>query len=434
MKKTHVFLIALLFPFFLNSLFSQHEFSQITRLDTIICFKDIAHEGYPIPTRSGVVRHFTHNDTTLLLFREARENTYFGYLVDHVDGGVHPLYMNFGEFYTRNTWRGGDDNLSSIQLGDDYIFAQAQNKIFEFKKDFDQDTLYASTRYNDNRGIGDSYFGAFVLEGANMVIQYRLRNSLSETKISLYSMDAKASSSWRDRFRGLFREGEVAPVRDLQLINNVRPHFEVPVFGNFTPNHYLDFDENAFYVLSPLTQNVYRYNLDLEFLDSLSFDKANWKDTPDDIVNKINDLRQIVEALPILEKEIYRSCRSFSTRIYADGGYLYVLNENLDTCYTFFFDVFRINGNQQLEKVYEDLQVFVIQSGDTKLTHDNFPFLGESLGRIDYWIKNGKLYLLRADSESSPIGLTFDQWQDIRKREIIEDDAHLKLYVYDIEI
>lgn len=410
-------LIVFVLCFLSGYLYSQNELSQLTRLDTIIGFDELGQTDYNASARARL-EHFTRDDTTVLLFKKALNKTYYGYFINHVSGEVKPMYLNFEEFYTRNIWRGGSDNVMDIYMSNKYLYIQSQNKIYTFEKKLHQDTIYALNRYNDKRGIGGSLSDLLVLENSNKVILYSLSRTTSGTKLAVYSLNDNGKKS----------------KKNMALIKEIDALFDVPAFGNFTPNHYLDYDNNVMYILSPLRQTIYLYDTDLNFKDSLYFNKANWKKTPGEIVQSINNSREVIDALAMVENQIYRKCLSFSTRIYADGEYLFVLNENTDTCYSFVFDIFQKQESGALSYVHKDLAVHVQIKGDEELTPDNFPLVIETSGRIDYWIQDGKIYLLRRDSKTSPLGLTYDKWQKVRRKEIIEDNSYLKLYVYDLKL
>ncbi|MFO8053787.1 MAG: hypothetical protein R6U19_01305 [Bacteroidales bacterium] len=66
------------------------------------------------------------------------------------------------------------------------------------------------------------------------------------------------------------------------------------------------------------------------------------------------------------------------------------------------------------------------------MTKSDFPLIIGAPGRMNYWFRNFKIYSLRMDSKTSPLGLTYDEWQEIRKKEVVDDQMQLKLYIYEI--
>lgn len=129
------------------------------------------------------------------------------------------------------------------------------------------------------------------------------------------------------------------------------------------------------------------------------------------------------------------NCYTYNERLYYDNGYLYIDTRNLDSSYTHSYDIFKISEKDTTaEKRYSDLRVFSQLKFKDTLNKSNFPLIISNQGRINYWIKDSKIYSLRIDSKTKPLGLTYDKWKEIRKKEVIEDQQQLKLYIYEINL
>ena len=417
-----IFVFVLLMSYNLNA---QSKFSDSTKLDTIIPVEGIDMEN----KRSYLIESFKQNEKVYLLYLKLHDNACKGFCLDLKKNTTKAFNLEFKSLETASKRAKIDD----FHITNDSIYVLFSEDIFVFPNNTEEQEHIKETHsyknigesYGDIHKAGDTIILSCLQKGYHNCVELALfeksvENNAGTGLLSIFSNNSGTDQSF-----------------NLDLKKSIQPRFGMPAFGNYTPYKYIDIDrDNGYiYILSPHTRKVHVYDFNLEFSHSIHFEKENWNQIPPAIAEKISN-KNAVSAARSLHKQLdVRNCYTYNERLYYDNGYLYIDTRNVDSSYTHSYDIFKISDKDTTaEKRYSDLRVFSQLKFKDTLTKSNFPLIISNQGRINYWIKDSKIYSLRMDSKTKPLGLTYDKWKEIRKREIIEDQKQLKLYIYEINL
>lgn len=410
MKKIKTSLIIVIFTLSVNVLFPQDNLNDITKLDTIIDLKEIPTINSSKDRRA--LKLFVNEKACYVFKSEPVDKNYIGVKIDDKDYGKKQVRLDITDVDSDY------NSIYTIKIKENYAYLLANDKFLVFKNDTTNKNelynLYYDFRYPERylhvNPLNKDTFLLADLHFPNFVV----KKFVTKEKEGVFSKDSV----------------------ELKMIKKINPDFGPSIFTNSNPNNYIEFSENGWVILRPADYKILGYNNQLEKKNSVIGETKNWKKIPDSDLEELRSYSNLPKAMRHVHKMILNRCYTYATMIYQDNKMFYVLKENYDTCYHKAYDIWKKENNSFKLKHRNLAFNGKPDNKNVKMNHVNFPPLLEyNDGYIDYIIRNNKIYLLRIDSKTSPLGLTYNEWwENLRKKEIINDEIVIKLYVYEINI
>ena len=412
MIKIKTSLIIAIFALSVNVLFPQDNLNDITKLDTIIDLKEI-------PTINSekdrqALKLIVNEKASYVFKSEPVDKNYIGVKID--DKGYGKKQVKFDMTDVDSDYNG----IYSVKIKENYAYLLANDKFLVFNNDTtNKDEFYSlyydfrySERYLHIKPVNKDTFLLADLHFPNFVV----KKFVAKEKEGVFSKDSV----------------------ELKMIKKIKPDFGPSIFTNVNPNNYIEFSDNEWFILRPADYKILGYNNQLEKKNSVNEETNNWNKIPASDLEELKSYNILPKAMEHLHKIILnkKRCYTFASMLYQDDNMFYVLKENYDTCYHKAYDIWK-KENNSFKLKHRNLAVNGKPDNKNKeMNYHNFPpLLRYNDGYIDYTIRNNKIYLLRIDSKISPLGLTYNKWwENLRKKEILDDEIVIKLYVYEIDI
>ncbi|MCF8331139.1 MAG: hypothetical protein K9H84_01670 [Bacteroidales bacterium] len=400
MKKL-VLLLFVLYAALVNSQ-EKNKFGEFVSLDTIISLPSAEFNAGSLGAHDFLIKAV---DNELIFINELPvRNIYKGYSINVSNHETETLMLNLAD--NKIKW----DKCRDFFIQNDTFYLTVYKKLLIFKKQ-------SQKHFTFSEEIKTKNTGRFLTGSSDSLLFAYVKKDQSEIKLCHI-----------DRSKNIFgkRKNKLDVIRRKNI--NVKPS----AFGNINPNQYVDYNNKYIFTVSPLDYHFEILDKEQDVIYEEDGPEDNWNKVPDSL-RKIFKSQRWSKALRTVDY-FYKNHITHINFIEAIDGLVFVMKNEVDSSYNICYDVWK-KKEGKYTLLHRDLFLpFKDDHNGKMMVRQNFPLLFWMDGYIGHVIHKGKFYVFRIDSKTLPLDKNFDEWWDIRSKEIIDGKKQVNIYVYDLKL